>query len=321
MYDPTVKAKNATLLDSLTSTDGNLQKEAAGKLTDYLIVKAREDGIFRKVLPPTPVTWDDMVPQVDSLKPVIIREMQPESNGAYSLPFGGVPYDTFFGAPRYRITFDRVKSRRMTADVMNLRGYTMDIRQVFNDLLLKDILAEEDRKFIVQCNALVGAKNSTATARYTAVAAKGYIDLGGPISRSTLELFREALPSTNRHLNPALALVNNVTINQVITLDRAAIGGDMAQDILQEGFSKNRLVGMDWISTIKTDLVPNNVAFQFTTPEALGDFCVLEDVTVSTKSENYFFEMFAYETIGGSIANVGALAKAYFGGSTAGAWV
>lgn len=319
MFNPEVKTSNKVLLDSLTSNDSDLQKEAAGKLTDYLIIKAREDGIFRKVLPITPVSWDDMVPQVDSLKPVMIREQQPNSTAAYSLPFGGVPFNTYFGAPRYRIVFDRIKSRRMTADVMNLRGYTMDIRQVFNDLLLKDILAEEDRKFIVAADAIVGAENSTATDRYTAVGAKGYIQLGGTISRGTLELFMEALPSTNRHLEPSCALVNNVTIKQIITLDRAAIGGDMAQDILIKGFSENTLVGLKWISTIKTDLVPNNVAYQFAAPEALGDFCSLEDVTVSTKTENYIFEMFAYECVGGSIANVGAIAKAYFGG-TARTW-
>lgn len=321
MFDPEVKRNNQTLLDSLSSKDSDLQKEAASTLTSYLVIKAREDGIFRKILPPTPVSWDDMTPQVDSLKPVIIREQQPNStNDAIGLGFGGQPSNTYFGAPRYRIMFQRLQSRRMTADIMNLRGYTMDIRKVFNDLLLKDILEEEDKQFLTAADAVLGAENSTATTRYTSIGAKGYIDLGGAISRSTLALFMEGLPSTNRHLDPATVLVNNITMKQIIALDRAAIGGDWAEDILKKGFSEGGLLGLNWISTIKTNLVAKNIAYQFAKPEALGDFCTLEDVTVATKTENYIFEMFAYETIGGTLANMGAFCKASFSG-TARTWV
>ena len=321
MFDPEVKRNNSILLDSLASKDGDLQKEAASTLTSYLVIKAREDGLFRKILPPTPVSWDDMTPQVDSLKPVIIREQQPNStNDAIGLPFGGQPVNTYFGAPRYRIMFQRIQSRRMTADIMNLRGYTMDIRKVFNDLLLKDILEEEDKQFLTTADAILGAENSTATTRYTTVGAKGYINLGGAISRSTLELFSEGLPSTNRHLDAATVLINNVTIKQITAMDRVAIGGDWAQEILKKGFSEDGLLGLKWISTIKTNLVPNGIAYQFAKPEALGDFCTLEDVTVATKTENYMFEMFAYETIGGTLANFGAFCKAGFTGS-ARTWV
>ena len=94
----------------------------------------------------------------------------------------------------------------------------------------------------------------------------------------------------------------------------------MAQDILINGFSEQKLGGVLWYSTIKTDLVPNNVAYQFTAPEALGDFMCLEDITVVTKTEAYFWETWAHECVGGTIMNCGGLCKATFSGSVAGAW-
>jgi len=321
MFDPNAKRENKVWIQSLTSSDNDLSKEAQGKLSEFFVVKARENGIYRKVQPPVNVTIADCVPQVDSPKPVIVRTMQPDTDSAYSLPFGGIPMNGAIGVPRYRIMFERIKSRRLTADILNLQIYDGDLKQIFTDLLLRDLLAEEDRKFLATADTMVGTKNSASTARFALVGAKGYIDLGGPISRATLELLDEGMASTNRHLESAVYLVNNVTIKQVITLDRAAIGGDMAQQILMKGFSEGEILGKQWFSTIKTDLVANNIVYGFTTPDSLGDFLVLEDVTVSTKTENWMLELFCYETVGGTIINTGGIIKGNFGGDAAGDWL
>lgn len=312
--DPKVKAINEAVLNGLTSSDPYLQKEAQNGVNDYLRLRAREDGFTRRIQPPVNVTPADLDRQVDTVKPVIVKDMEPNSPSAYSVPFGTVPMNRYMDAPRYRVMFDRILSHRFTADVANLLTYDLDIRQIFNDLMLKDILAEEDRKYIGVADTTVGTLNATSSTRVTEVGAIGYVQVGA-LTRTSLTDAMKGLPSTNRHLSPARALINNITIWDVVALDRTDVGGDLSEELFVNGFAERQIMGLTWMVTIKTDLVPLNTMYQFAAPKFLGDFFTLEDVTVSTKHENYMFEMFAYEMIGATLKNSAAVCKCLFTGT------
>ena len=314
MLNPQIQAENETMLHGLTSDDSMVQKTAANGVNDYLRLQAREDGFARRVQPPIGVTPTDLDRQVDTVKPVIVKDVEPNTPSAYSVPFGNVPLNHYIDAPRYRVMFDRIMSHRYIADVANLLTYDMDIRQIFNDLMLKDVLGEEDRKYMVAVNAAVGPQNDTnplTNPRLAEIGALGNVTVGA-MDRTTLSHAMKGLASTTRHLSPSAGLINNVTIWDVVALDRIQIGGDLAEDMFKNGFAEMKVMNLNWLITIKTDLVPNDVIYYFAPPKFLGDFYTFEDVTVSTKHENFLFEMFAYEMIGATIKNRAAVARAKF---------
>ncbi len=74
-------------------------------------------------------------------------------------------------------------------------------------------------------------------------------------------------------------------------------------------------MGIKWIITIKNDLVPDWYMYMFTEPKYLGDFCVLDNVTMSTKHEDFILSFYAYESIGGTIANIAGVCLAQFTGT------
>jgi hypothetical protein len=317
MINPEVRAMNEAVIKGLTSDDRGLQKQATNGVNDYLRIRAREDGFARRIQPPIPVTPADLDRQVDTVKPVIVKDVEPDTPAAYTVPFGAVPFNHYIDAPRYRVMFDRIMSHRFTADVANLLTYDMDIRQIFNDLMLKDILAEEDRKYMVVVDTVVGPQDEDdpgVSTRYAEVNAIGSVTTG-TLDRTTLAFAMKGLPSTDRHLNPAVGLINNITIWDVVALDRTEIGGDLAEEMFVNGFTEREIMGLRWYITIKTDLVPSDVIYYFAAPKFLGDFYTFEDVTVSTKHENFLFEMFAYEMIGATVKNSGACARVEFGGT------
>lgn len=320
MIDPAIKADNETLVNSLKSANPEIQKEASNGVNDFLRLRAREDGFARRIIPPIQVSASDFDRQADTVKPVIVKDVEPNTPPAYSVPFGAVPFNQYIDAPRYRVMFDRIMSQRFTADVANLLTYDMDIRQIFNDLMLKDILAEEDRKFMLVVDTVVGVKNDVTASnpRFVEVAAAGYIE-AGPMDRVSLAHAMKGLPSTNRHLNPSVALVNNTTIWDVVALDRVEIGGDLSQEMFQNGFGEREIMGLKWYITIKTDLIADDTIYYFASPKFIGDFYTFEDVTVSTKHENFLFEMFAYEMLGATIKNSAAVARVDFT-NTLSAW-
>jgi hypothetical protein len=320
MIDPVIKANNEAFINSMRSNDSSLQKEAMDSASSFLQLRAREDGFTRRIIPPKSVTVSDFDRQADTVRPVIVRDVEPNTPPAYTIPFGTVPMNHYIDAPRYRIMFDRIASHRFTGDFVNLLTYDMDIKQIFNDLMLKDILAEEDRKFMAVVETIIGPLNDVTNTnpRVLEVGAAGYVT-AGPISRASLAHGCKGLPSTNRSLNDAVCLVNNVTIHDIVALDRIELGGDLAQEMFLNGFSERNVMGTQWYITIKKDLVANNSIYHFAAPNFIGDFCTFEDVTVSTKVENFLFEMFAYEMLGSTIKNSGAVARVDHTGSLS-AW-
>jgi len=341
MIDPTVQHANEALVNRLHGSDP-LQKEAElNNLKDYLVTYAQEDGLLRKIFGgPTKVTQADLDRQFDFWGPCIVREMLPKCNYAVSVPVGNVPIDTYFNMPKYRILFDRIQGRRFKADVARLRQYRADVKQVFNDLMLKQVLYEEDRKWTAIKDSVLGFSTQEAAARgvdittggasnnYNAVykpratncGAYGAIDLGGSISQSTITLLSKGLPSTNKHLDGKTVVINNVTSKDFGLFTDSNIGS-LAGELFTKGFANvtSEFQGMNFVITIKTDLVPDNLADVYVDPENLGDFCILEDVAIYVETKGHDLSMWCEEMVGITLGNDGGAAKGYFGG-TAGSW-
>lgn len=328
MQDPTTRMVNEQLINGFLSSDAAIKKEAQEGVEDYLRMRLYEDGFARRIQPPTKIEPSDLDRQVDTDKPVVILDKEPNAPAAYSVPFGTLPIGHYIKGPRFRVMFDRVMSRRFRADINTLLTYDMDIKQILEDILLKQIMAEEDRKYLAVVDYIVTQgfpanvdlpAGRDANSLNTTLTACQNITYNG-ITRGNLAEMRKGLPTTNRHLNPAVALVNNITIWDVVQLTRDAVGGDLAEEMFTNGFTERNIMGLKWVVTIKTDLVPTGVIYQFAEPKYLGRFFVLDDVTLSTKKEDYMIEFFAYECIGAAIGNEAAVCRANFNGTANHSW-
>lgn len=318
------KAVNEAFLSMLDSGDG-YNKAAADAASEYTRVFMREESFLDKILPPILVGNDELDRQVDTDKPVIIVDKEPASPAAISVPFGQLPVNRYIRGPRYRVLFERILSPRFTKDVDELRTYDMDIRQVLSDNSIKDMAAEKDGKWIALCDStpVIGPVGyGTLTASDDGAGTQGdptglgsgkfrnYIleDANG-ISRETVTEMMKIMPATVSRLETQTVLVNNITIKDVLKWGRDEIGGDLAEEVLINGWSERMFMGCRWIITIKRDLVPNNTFYLFTEPKFLGKHFLLEDTTMWIKKEAFLLEFFAYQTSGASIGNVNGVAK------------
>lgn len=303
--EPTAREVNNAFFGML---DQGMEKQAQDAVNDYIRVRMREDGFARRIIPPVQITNDELDRQVDTDKPVKVIDKEPQSPGSISVPFGTLPVNRYIRGPRFRVMFDRILTTRFTKDIDELRTYDMDIRQILSDNSIKDMLAEEDSKFIATCTILLGSQGAvvaeTGTVQWRLIA--------GGITRDTLAESMKILPSTPNHLNPSTCLVNNVTIWDIVKFGRDEVGGDLAQELFERGFAEREIMGVRWIITIKRDLVPDSSIFQFAEPKFLGKFFILEDTTMYIDRKAYMLEFFAYESIGASIANVAGVARADF---------
>jgi hypothetical protein len=297
------KLLNETLFEKLSSRDPVMEKEAIDAVNDFTRIKMREDGFFRRIMPPLPITNDELDRQVGTDKPVKVVDKEPDSPAAISIPFATLPMNLYIRGNRYLVMLDRIVTPRFTKDVDELRTWVMDIRQVLSDNAIKDILAEEDSKFLTAVDsALVGAGVTLPTSGTVQ-----YEQIAGGISRDNLWESMKIMPNTPFNLEVHTILVNNITIKEVAKFGRDEMGGDLAVDIMRNGWSEEEFLGVRWIVTIKKDLVPTNHMYHFS-----GKHYQLEDTTMYIRREAYMLEFFAYETGGGTIGHTGGLAHVEF---------
>lgn len=307
--DPTSRITSEQFWDHISSDNPAIVKCAEDAVNAFIRVKMREDGFWRKILPPIPISNDDLDRQVDTDKPTIVLDKEPNSPAAASVPYATQPFARYIRAPRYRVMFDRIVTPKFMKDVGELRTYDMDIRQILSDNAVKDMLAEEDGKAIATINTLLGATPDVAVPE-TGVAQ--YQTISGGISRDSINDALKILPSTPAHLETATVLVNNITIKDVQKWGYDETGGELSEEILRQGFAERNLLNCRWIVTIKTRLVVDNEMYFFAQPKFMGKFFVLEDTTMHIKREAFMLEFFAYESIGSAIANVAAIGRAVF---------
>lgn len=302
------KLLNEAIFEKLSSRDPALEKQAVDAVNDFTRTKMREDGFYRRIMPPIPISNDELDRQVDTDKPVKVVDKEPDSPAAISIPFATLPTNLYIRGPRYRVMFDRIVTPRFTKDVDELRTWIMDIRQVLSDNAIKDMLAEEDGKFIRAVNtALVGAGLTVPTS--------GVVQhevISGGITRDTLWDSLKIMPNTPSNLEVHAVLLNNITIKEVAKFSRNEMGGDLSADIMKNGWSLQEFMGVKWIITIKKGLVPTNTMYHFADPKFIGKSYVLEETTMYIRREAYMLEFFAYETMGGTIGHTSGLARVDF---------
>ena len=301
-----IQLLNETLFEQLDNP--GLQKQAVDAVNDFTRTKMREDGFYRRIMPPLTITNDELDRQVDTDKPVKIVDKEPDSPAAVSIPFATLPTNFYIRGPRYRVMFDRIVSPRAVKDVDELRTYVIDIRQVLSDNMIKDMLAEEDLKFINTMNTAVGPLN----ANNTLSGVPQNVTISGGITRDTVVDALKVMPQTPSNFEVETCLVNHITIKELMKWGRDEMGGDFSQDIVKNGWSETNFLNCRWIVTIKRNLVPNDVMYMFASPKFIGKNYELEPTTMYIRREAFMLEYFAFNTQGGSFGHTNGLAKVTF---------
>lgn len=304
-----VQQMNNAFCDKIESRDPVLVKEAEEQVEEFTRLKMREKGFARNIMPLRTITNDMLDRQVSTPLPYKVFDMEPDSPAAVSVPLATTPRQYWIKARRYAVGFQRILTPKFQVDVDELRTYHMDVRQVLSDNAIKDLLTEEDTKFLGTVDDMLVGPGVTVP--FSGVVQ--YQQISGGISRDSLWDSLKVLPSTPFSLEVQTILLNHITIKEYAKFPRDEMGGDWSADVMKNGTGVlEDATGRVWISTIKKGLVPNNHVYHFADPKFLGKFLALEDTTMYMRRENFSLEFWGYEYNGMSIAHTGAAAHIHF---------
>jgi hypothetical protein len=318
--DINIAELNREILDGLTNSHEGPQKEASAAASNMIRRRIREDGFARNIIPAKAVTNEQLDRERGHDRPVIIEDMEPESKGAKSIPFGDAADTEFYYGPKFVCVFNPITTPEFTKDINELRTYRMDIRKMITDNSLRDIQTEEDFQFIRNVNAVCGLFPATPTATGgTGVMGQSgtqqsysYVksNTTGGFDRQTYIPALSALEDNN--LNNSINLMNRRTAKNFLYMDRSEAGGDLSQELFVSGLKalqEATVFGVRHLFTIKGDIIPNQYVYHFAEPQFLGRFYTLQEPTMYVEKKKDILRFSARETISITLANVAGVAR------------
>jgi hypothetical protein len=312
MSELSTKQVNSMFFEKLSSDDAGQRKVANEAVQDWTRTKMREDGFMRKVLPPIPISNEDLDRQLDSDRNWVIVDKEVEGTPAMSVPYNSLPIYKYIESDRYAVPIERMQTDRYTKDLSTMRTDRMDVRQVLANNVVKDLLAEEDGKFISLVDTICA---DSAEVQQTIIEVSDGTNYADRIAvNDALKL----LPRLSSHVPCTTLLINSIMVNDFQKWGLDELGSDLAGEIALNGWAERNLFGKRLIITIKRDLVGDDVMYMFSEPKFMGKSFVLQDATMHMeRKDGYMIEFFSYQELGCAFGNTLSVGKAGFYGTEA----
>lgn len=300
------------LIDAPAAT---FEKEGSELMTNAFTRRMMREGAFApSILPFRDVDNSDLDRALNTEQPFIICEMEAAQPLPKVISFTDKTDMSPFYGNKYLLIFFEVRTPTWIKNVNNLRTYRSDIRGVLVDNALRDLERTVDMKFMDHTNDITGIVPGE---RSPLTGMQQYIKYPGRLTRSNWVSASTLLPQ--RSIPNGVFLCNFVTWSEFQRWDRNQMGGDMAEKLILEGgraFQKAKFGGIDFIVTLKHDLVPNGKIYEFAPANYLGKAGVLQKPTMYVKKDKDMLSMTCVEKIGMTIANTAAVQAVEFEGCT-----
>jgi len=297
-----VDQKSKRLNEAFISLTKNAEEMDAIKdmAQTYLRQKIREDSFFRLILPPQIVSRAETVRSTKHRSVVMIKDIEPDTPAAIPIDFRGSTEAQYIVGDRYEIPFMQISSKEMQIKQYELLSYEMPITDVIRQHTEKEIAKAEDKAFMNAVAAALTISGNTKTCIHAST--EPYVN-----KKDLAELFKL---HDKKQLKSTYLLVPLAMYEDIVAWDYSLLGNELIKEVTIGGYSYPTLMGRQIIVTNKSDLVPDNVAYAFTSQEYLGhSFLLEEDLVFDMIREYDLFRFKGWELIAAGIGNANAVAK------------
>lgn len=269
--------------------------------------KMRESSFFSSILPFTKVNNSQLWEQLDREDPAMLFEMEADQWTPKTISFNDTADTHEYRADKYILAFFSNTTPEWTKNVNYLRTYRGDVRQLITDNSLRDLSRLRDMHCMADVDEICGTIPG-GLSPYTDL--EQYVVYPGRLDRnnwvSTQQLMHD------RMLLNGVMLCNQRTWSEFQRWDRNMVGGDFAQDTFLKGnkaFDRAKVSGIEFIVTMKSDIVNNGILYAFAPSNYLGKAAVLEEPTMYVKKDKDILRFSCREIIGMTIANTAGVQK------------
>lgn len=300
------KQLNANMIKACVDGDERDREKCAASLTDVCRTHVYEEPFNRKILTMVDVKPEDLVRQETSEDLVALLPRERKTPVCYRMAYNDPAQDGIqIGGDRTKMVFHRIASQKYYKDVALLEGYEHDLREMIADNTVPMMGEVEDAGLIAAANRCVSTTPGTIMAT-TGIAQ--YVEYGA-MTRQSLHLMNNIMPSTENRIESQKMLANVMTMRYVAGLDGIEWGNDQAGDFMTNGIALTRFLGKDLVLTIKHNLVPVGTFWHWGPDGMLGRMAERTPPTMYVDKRFWFIEFMFEERIGGVIENSASVVR------------
>lgn len=284
---------NKAFVDKL---DGgpDMVKQAMEAGSAYIRQKLYEEGLVRRLFDWRTVTPDELDPDVDSDKPRVLVEKEPDATHATFVGFKGTGERGYFDGIRFPVYFGKIESERLSKSKFELMGIRMPIMDWLKENQVKMVQQSEDEAFMETVKDIVDSNSD---------------DQEKSVSYSEPEDYKEGFIAgvkmlTSLRLPMGKVAMHKNTYLESLNLTDDLIGYKGMDERWERGVDgEDGLWGYPVVTTIKDDIIPENEMYFFAPQEYIAKCYLLQDATLYLKSEADMVQFHTYEAPGMGIGN------------------
>ena len=295
--------------DAFSKNDGGIRdymKTASveGTSDGFIRTFYREPSIYKRVCPPITFTAEDSRKYITETteKPTYVIFIENHQAPAMKMPMNKGADAQYFYSNRVRGSFFDYSTPIFKKDIRDFETCEYDIRAVVEENSIKDMDTLIDSIAFGRVNEVTDDANNHRLFEFT-----------DGMTRDTLVESKKAI--TKQRIPLGCGVLNQSLLSEIEKWNRVEIGGDKAQAIFEDGLpalGKLNMFGVNWIPTIKQDVIPDNVIIYFGPVSYLGKFYEHQKPMAHITKKINEIHFHARATAGINIININAVAKIRF---------
>jgi len=295
------KLANANFVKLATSPRNEDRDKAAEIGTEVIKERIREKAMPMSMFQWTTTTNDQLVPQLETEENMRYFDYEVDSPASLSVGLYSNPFNYTFAGRRGVMKFYKIMTPRMHKDTNEMRTYSYDIRKLFADNIVRDMAITLNMNWLVANQLCLGPLGSTAQWAH----GPQWVEVQGGWGRETIPNLKAQMIRVqgDRGFEVKQLLVSQITALEPAKMGREETGGDLAQNMLQEGVTESTWGGMQWYITLNTFQVPTGTIWCFTDEQYYIRCSHLQETTMYIKSEYDMIEFVAMANLGMLIVN------------------
>jgi hypothetical protein len=284
-----------------TSTSSEDREKAAEIGNEIIKERIREKAIPMSMFTWTTTTNDDLVPQLETEENMRYYDYEVDSPASLSVGLYSNPHNYTFAGRRGAMKFEQVMTPRMVKDTNEMRTYGFDIRKLFADNIVRDMSIAFNMNWLKANQLCVGAADTTPAWAN----APQYVSVASSLGRETIPNMKAQMLRVqgDRGFEVKQLLTNTITAIEPAKFGREESGGDLAQNMLQDGVVDEKMGGMRWYITLNTLMVPTGTIWGFTDEKHYIRCSHLQETTMYIESKRNMIEFTALCNLGMLIVN------------------
>ena len=313
-----LSVSQSQFVESLFGGNDEFTKVAAEGFSAFIQSKIREGGFARKLIKPTHVTQADLHMAAGSEQGHYMLFKDVDSRAMVVSTIGRGEH-RYYHTDSELISFQNIASEKLSKSKWEMMTGGVNYQDIFKKRISEEMFQVEDRIILDMARDILateatdyGTVTTSGNREYT----KQNVTFTGAetMDKNNLVFFNQM--STRNRIRPSKYLLTETLLQELMLLTQQDVGDTVVSELFKKGAkpSIQGFLDVEWVTTIKDDLVANNEILMFPDEEFYGKFLILQDHQVYLETKRDIVTIDSVARIAHGVGNTNGITKATFEG-------